>query len=128
MVELKVFKALFSKQEVEAALSAAVGNLHLHTHTHRQPLAGVCVCVCAGEYLVNAEVLLVAGAAVQDFQAVAAQEVVGVGVEVFKVGPQLRVEGRPEVTHLRHTHTHLLVRAGRTRRGRGRRAGLAWQA
>lgn len=46
----------------------------------------VCVQV---EYLVNAEVLLVAGTAVQDFQAVPAQEVVGVGVKLFKVRPQL---------------------------------------
>ena len=37
----------------------------------------------------DAEVLLVAAAALQDFQAVAAQEMVGVCVKPFKVRPQL---------------------------------------
>lgn len=46
----------------------------------------MCVCV---EYLVESEVLLVAATAVQDFQAVSAQEVVGVGVELLKVSPHL---------------------------------------
>lgn len=50
-----VFEALFGEQEVEAALGAAVGNLHLHTHmqeairdarTHSPAGVRVCVCVC----------------------------------------------------------------------------------
>lgn len=46
-----VFKALSGEQEVEAALSAAVGNLHLHTRIQEairdtHSTAGVCVCVC----------------------------------------------------------------------------------
>lgn len=51
VMEPNVLSALFGVQEVEAALGAAVGDLHLHshiqgavrdTHTHGR---GVCVCV-----------------------------------------------------------------------------------
>lgn len=46
-----VFEALFVVQEVEAALSAAVRNLHLHTHKQvavRDTLSTAGACVCAG--------------------------------------------------------------------------------
>ena len=51
VMELNVFQALFGIQEVEAALGAAVRNLHLHGRIQeaiRDTQTGVCVCVCAG--------------------------------------------------------------------------------
>lgn len=76
-----------------------------------QLCAAVCSCVqlCVVVYLVSDEVLLVAGVAAQHSQAVPTQQVFGVGVKLLKVSPEVRVEGRPEATHLRtHTHTHYM--------------------
>lgn len=64
-----------------------------------------CVWLCVVVYLVSGKVLLVAGVTAQHSQAVLTQQVFGVSVKLLKVSPELRVEGRPEVTHL-HAHTH----------------------
>lgn len=69
----------------------------IYTAAHKEPLGThtqlgryVCLCRCVSVwYLVYAEVLLVAGAVVQDSQAVPAQKMLGVGVKLFKVTPQI---------------------------------------
>lgn len=59
-----------------------------------------------GSYLVSGKVLLVAGAAAQDSQAVLTQQVFGFSVKLLEVLPDLRVERGPEVTHLQQRETH----------------------